>query len=332
MFYPSSFTPEQRRMVYSNVKEEIAYHTEQGEHHYSQGYYSEAVNDFEKVNFYEERTVIPLSRIKQITEKAEEKSKFYYERGMKALNSNNKQALIEFNRMMRCDPTYKDGKAQYEHLKKNKEIAALLATLKSDLGTNLKKNLQNTSALKSLNQSLDTLALYDDSNPLVIKSKELAETYRKIHLKKAIAFYKNQKYDDASEKFESLLQIYPQEPTAQKYLSQIVTKQEGQKKIKLARNALEQKDYRLAMKYASKGLETYPSNKEWQNVYDVAAKEYELTIPERIAKGIECYNKQELDNALALFQSVLETDSNNTISVVYIKKIKQQLQTIKSLR
>lgn len=332
MFFPSTYTPEQKRSVYTSVQDEISYRTEQGELHYAQGYYAAAVEDFERVNFYEGRAVISLNRIKRIAEKAEERSKYYYDRGMKVLESDKKQALIEFNRMMRSDPKYKDGRVHYERLKKEKEIIIVLSSLEADLNEKLKKNIQSTSALKSFNQSLEALAQYDDSNPLVIKAQEVLANQRKIQLAKAVALFENQKYDEASERLVFIQQIYPNEPTAQRYLDQLAAKQEVQKRVKLARNALEQKEYRSAMKCASKVLEMEASNKEGQAILETATKKYEQNIPELIAKGIGYYKKQELQNALEVFQSILEVDSNNSTSIIYIKKIKRQLETIKSLK
>ena len=332
IFFPSTFTPEQKRTVYSSVHDEIIRRAEQGELHYAQGYYAAAIEDFEAVNFYEGRAVIPLNRIKRIAEKAEERSTYYYDRGMKFRESDKKQALIEFNRMIHCDPKYKDGKAQYEKLKKEKEIRTLLSMLEADLDTKLKKNIQNPAALKSLNLAHDVLAQYDDSNPLVLKAEELIANQRKIQLGKAIALFESQKYEEALEKFELLGQIYPNESTISRYIDQIHAKQEGQKKVKSAQSALEQKDYRLAMKYASKVLESEPNNKEAQSILDSASKKYAQSVPELVSKGISYYNKQEMENALAVFQAVLDVDANNTTSIVYIKKIKQQLRTIKSLK
>jgi tetratricopeptide (TPR) repeat protein len=332
MSHTPEVTPEQKRAVYSSVHDEIVRRNEQGEIHYAQGYYAAAVEDFEAVNFYEGRAVISLNRIKRISEKAEERSKYYYARGMRALESDKRQSLIEFNRMIHCNPKYKDGKVQYEKLKKEKEIAAFLATLETDINSKLKKNLQSTSALKLLNQSIEALAQYDDSNVVVIKAQETLASERKTQLNKAIALFDNQKYDDASEKFEAILQIYPNEPTAQRYLDQLAAKQEVQKRVKLARSAMEQQDYRLAMKYASKVLEMDSGNSEGKNILDVATKKYQQSIPKLVAKGIEYYNKQQMENALTVFQSVLEVDSNNTTSIVYMKKIKRQLDTIKRLK
>lgn len=332
MFFPSTFTPEQKRSVYNSVQDEIIYRSEEGELHYAQGYYAAAVEDFETVNFYEGRAVIPLSRIKRIAEKGEERSKYYYERGLRVQDSDKKQSLIEFNRMMRCDPKYKDGKTRYEKLKKEKEIHKLLLALEDDLDAKLKKNLQSTAALRSLNQSRETLAQYDDSNPLVIKAEEILQHQRKIKLEKGISLYNDQKYDDASEKFDTVVQFYPSEPTAQRYLDQISIKQETQKRIKLARNAMDQKDYRLAIKYGAKALELDAGNAEARSILDSATKKFEQTVPDLIAKGIGYYNKQEMNNALEIFQSILDADPNNPTAIVYVKKIKRQLETIKSLK
>lgn len=332
LFFPSTFTPEQKRTVYSSVHDEIIHRSEQGEIHYAQGHYAAAVEDFEAVNFYEGRAVIPLNRIKRIAEKAEERSAYHYERGMKLRQSDKKQALIEFNRMIHCDPKYKDGKEQYEKLKQEKEIQLVLSALESDLDVKLKKNNQNLLALKSLNVAHDVLAQYDDSNPFVLKAEELIANQYKFQLNKATVLLENQKYDEALEKLEILEQIYPNESSLQRYVDQIHFKQEIQKRVKSAQNALDQKDYRVAMKNASKILEIDPNNKEGQNIFDAASKKYTQSIPQLIAKGISYYNRQEMENALAIFQLVLDIDANNTTSIVYIKKIKQQLHTIKSLK
>lgn len=341
-----TYTPEQKRMLYNSVQEEIGYRTAQGEKHLAQGYYARAIEDFEAVNFYEGRAVIPLNRIKRIAEQAEEKSAFFYDRGMKIQESDKRQALIEFNRMMRCDPKYKDGKEQYERLKNEKEIGVLLLEREKQLDTCL-KNTQTIAALKSLNQAYEELAQYDDAHPSVVKAREVIDEYRKVHLESAIELYEAKKYDDAINKFEQLLQIFPKEPTAQKYLDQFASKQEEQKrirlehlasvqeiqkKVKVARNALEQKEYCLASKYASKVLEIDPNNKEGQYILDVSTKNCAQNIPALLTKGIGYYKKQQMENALEVFQSVLEVDANNTTSIAYIKKIKRQLQTIKSLK
>jgi tetratricopeptide (TPR) repeat protein len=342
-----TFTPEEKRALYSSVQEDISHRSARGELHYAQGYYAAAVEDFEAVNFYEGRAVIPLNRIKRIAEKADERSAYYYERGMKVRESDKKQSLIEFNRMMRCNPKYKDGKVQYDKLKNDKDIMVLLSAREADLNTKLQKNIQSASALKSLNQSLEELAQYDDSNLLVIKASEILDGYRKTNLEKGIALYEDQKYDEALNKFELILQIYPKEPTAQKYLDQLASKQEeqkrikidhlvstqeGQKQVKLARTALKQKDYCLARKYASKVLEMDTSNKEGQYILEMSTKNCAQNIPALISKGVSLYKKQQMENALEVFQSVLAVDVNNTTSIAYIKKIKQQLQTIKSLK
>lgn len=332
MFFPSTFTPEQKRSVYNSVQDEIAYRSEQGELHYAQGYYAAAVEDFETLNFYEGRAVIPLSRIKRIAEKGEERSRYYYERGLRVQESDKKQAMIEFNKMMRCNPNYKDGKGRYERLKKEKENQKLLLALEYDLDAKLKKNLQSTGALRALSQSRDALAQYDDSNPSVKKADDILQQQRKMKLEKGIALYNDQKYDDASEKFDTVVQFYPNEPTAQRYLDQISIKQETQKRIKLSRNAMDQKDYRLAMKYAAKALEIDAGNAEARSILESATRKFEQSIPDLIAKGIGYYNKQEMNNALEIFQSVLDADANNSTALVYVKKIKRQLETIKSLK
>lgn len=342
-----TYSPEQKRRIYNSVQEDIAYRSDQGEKHLAQGHYAAAIDDFEAVNFYEGRAVIPLARIKRIAEQAEEKSTYFYERGMKALESDKKQAFIEFTRLMQCNPKYKDALERYNQLKSDKEVSAFLDERRIKLDNYLQNNSQSVSDLKVLNHTFEELSQYDDTCPSVIKAREYLDEYRAASLQKAIAAYESKKYDDAIHKFEQILHIFPKEPTAQKYIDQYVAKQEEQKRakleylssvqelqkrVKLARNAFEQKEYCLAAKYASKVLENDSNNKEGQYILDTSTKYCAQNIPALISKGISYYKQQRMENALEAFQSVLEVDANNTTSIAYIKKIKRQLQTIKSLK
>lgn len=341
------YTPEEKRMIYNSVQEDIVFRSAQGEKHLAQGYYSAALEDFEAVNFYERSPVIPLARIKKIAEQTEEKSTYFYERGIKLIESDKKQALMEFNRLMRCNPKYKDGKTHYEQLKNDKEIGEFLLEKVTKLESYLQNNTHSHATLKALNQSFEELAKYDDTHPSVEKAKLFLDEYRNKSLEQAVRLYEAKKYDEAINKFEQIIQIFPKESTAQKYIDQYMSKQEEQKrirfehiasvqelqkKVKLARSTFEQKEYCQASKYASKVLEDDPNNKEGQYIFDSSTKYCAHNIPALIRKGIHYYKQQRMENALEAFQSVLEVDANNTTSIAYIKKIKRQLQTIKNLK
>ena len=329
---PDSLSPEEKRVIYHSVQDEIEQLIAEGETFYASGYYADAAKAFELVNFYEDRAVIPTDRIRKIRIRANANGKHYYTRALKYLKKDKKRALQEFNKMMRNDPDYKDGEERFEKLKKDPEIHAFLEKLEKALQNALANNKGTAKDLTRINTALDKLVVYDDSNPVALNAKEVIKNQRNALLNEAIRLYNKGAYASATKKFELVQSIYKKELTAEKYLAKIGDKNRLAQILKKAEEALVKEEYATAIESAEDALDLDANNKEAKRVLSEAKKGYEKQIPDLINQGITFYGKQEFDKALKAFQAVLVLDPDDNTSLTYIKKIERQLETIQSLK
>lgn len=330
--HPDNLNPEEKRLVYQSVQDEIDTYTAQGDLYYETGYYADAAAAYEMVNFYEDRAVIPIEKIRKIQARAKANGKHYYKRALGYLKSDPKKALGEFNKMMRNDPGYKDGKARFEALKKDPAVRKFLAALESSLEKALSRNKGSSNDIKRINAALQKLIQYDDADPVALRAKEVIQAQRTALLGEAVRLYNQGSLDRAAEKFRLIQNIYQKDAAAEKYLTRILAKQELAKTLKKAREALAKEDFRLAIEAAEKALDIDSNNKEAQKIIEEAKLNFEKQIPQLIAQGKDYYGKQDLENALKAFQAVLVWDPDDNTSLTYIKKIERQLETIENLK
>ncbi|MDD5051443.1 MAG: hypothetical protein PHO27_01780 [Sulfuricurvum sp.] len=332
LFNSTDKTVEEKKIIYKNVTNEIDFLKERGEKSLEEGYYTSAATDFKMVNYYKDAPVIPIEKIEDIQYKAKISSKYHYERGMKLLHTNKKEALIEFNKMVQNDPSYKDGKEQFNKLRTDEQIVPFLASLEKSVNDQLKKNFFTINALAKLNRSTLQLLEYNHESTIASTAKNIIKDHQKEMIDESVSLYNEQKFDVALEHFQLLKEIYGKDKTVQKYLDKYAFKKEVETKLKLAKHSLNTRKYPLAIKYSESILEIDPNNNEAKNILINATNKHKAILPHLLYKGITYYNKHELNNALKIFQSILEMDPTNPTATVYIKKITQQLETIKCLK
>ncbi len=329
---PENLSPDEKRVIYHSVQDEIEQLTAEGDTLYASGYYMAAAEAYELVNFYEDRAVIPADKIRKIRIRANANGKHYYKRALKYLKKDKKRALHEFNKMMRNDPEYKDGKTRFETLKNDPEIRAYLAKLEKDLQSALNNNMGTAKDLKRINKALDKLKEYDDGNDIAIQAKEIIKAQRSALLNEGVRLYNKGALGKASDKFRLVQSIYKKDRTAEKYLAKISNKNRLGNLLKQAKKALDKESYAQAIETAEAALDIDANSKEAKRILTAARKGYEKQIPDLINQGIDFYGKQDFDQALKAFQAVLIMDPEDNTSLTYIRKIERQLETIKSLK
>jgi tetratricopeptide (TPR) repeat protein len=329
---PENLSPDEKRVIYHSVQDEIEQLTAEGDTLYASGYYQAAAEAYELVNFYEDRAVIPTDRIRKIRIRANANGKHYYKRALKYLKKDKKRALHEFNKMMRNDPEYKDGKARFEMLKNDPRIRTFLAKMENDLQKALEKNKGAAKDLKRINTALARLVKYDDSNNVAMKAKGIIKAQRRALLNEAVRLYHKGALGKASAKFRLVQSIYKKDRTAEKYLDKIRLKNRLADILNRANKALAEAAYAQAIEAAEAALDIDANSKEAKRILTAARKGYEKQIPDLINQGITYYGKQDFEKALKAFQAVLIMDPDDNTSLTYIRKIERQLETIKSLK
>lgn len=328
---PENLSPDEKRLLYHSVQDEIEQLSAEGERLYDNGYFADAAEAFELVNFYEDRTVIPTARIRKIRIRANANGRHYYDKAERYIKQDKKRALLLYNRMMRNDPDYKDGRERFETLKDDPEIRPFLANQEARLQKALENNMGSARDYARIDAALEALTEYDDSNPVAQQAKALIKKRRSTLLSEGIRLYNRGAYTRAAERFKLVRSIRPEDRTAEKYLTRIRTKNELGKLLKKARIAMKQKEYGTAYTSAEQVLGLDAHNSEAKRIARESKAQYEKQIPELISRGIAHYGRQEFDKALSAFQAVLLLDPDNNTPLTYIRKIERQLATIKSL-
>jgi len=329
---PDTIKVDDKRLIYQSVQEEIDDYKLQGDVLYSTGYYADAAKAYEMVNYYEGHALIPLEKIRSIHAQAIQAAKTHYDRGVKYTKDKKKLALIEFNKVVCNDPTYKDSVVRYKTLKQDPAIEPFLAKLEESLNKALEGDLSKKETLTRVHTAMNELRLYDETNLVVAKAKEVLKKQRTVLIDEAVGQYNKGSFENATSSFKFIQSVYPKDPIAQKYLSLIYAKKEIHSVLQKAKDALKKGDYSSAITFSEKALEIDPHNAEALALSDTAKKEYEKQIPELITKGKELYNQQDFTNAKKVFQSVLLWNADDNTSLTYIKKIDEQLKTIESLK
>jgi Tfp pilus assembly protein PilF len=322
-----------KRLIYRSIKNEISLHSKKGDEDYKNGYYHDAINAYELVNFYEGSNTIPIDKIERMKKVAKYRAKIHYKNAQKYLKSEDKRkALIELNSAMMNNPNYKDTKRLYNNLKDDRALKIYINGLENRLETKIINNKGSFEELKSIQNSLKNLAKYDYKNESVEKARELLRREKSRLLRNAIDIYKQGKLIKAKKNFSKILSIYPYDDTATKYMQEIAFKQSKKHKLFLAHQALQSNEYLKAIEHAKQVLQLEPRNKEAKEIIQSAKKKAKDAVNRYVRDGKRYYNNKNLDQAKECFEKALKIDKTNNTSLIYHKKIQRQLQTIRSLQ
>jgi len=329
----NSLTKEEKKQLFINIQHKINNLKDEADSYYAQTYYLDALKTYELINFYNNKQIIAQDTINRLLKRIEANKKHYYNKAMnKKIATDKMKKLFYLNELMRNDPEYKDGKALYNTLRKDKEIEKFLEKDTKALSQLLEKDLQSESYIKKLHNTMIKIAKYNDLEPLVIKAKKVLKDKRTVLQKEGITLYKEKKIDLATKKFNFIKTIYKKDRTANKYLYLMSKNSKLSTMEKKAQNALKNGHYKEAIGLANKMLSFNNKNSKALNIFKKANSELKKQIPKMIKKATIYYSQQDYDKALSLFKEVLKLDSTNNTALTYTKKIKAQLKTIKSLQ
>jgi len=321
-----------KQLIYRSIQDEINLHNEKGDEAYEAGYNSDAIIAYELVNFYEGYNTIPLSKIKEIKKTAKTKSIYHYKQALLYEKKDNKRAVAEFNKVMINNPKYKDADERLSKLKDSRSMKIFINSMENSLQMRLLNNRGTIKDLKNINYSLNGLLKYDYKNETALKAKATLKEYHQVLIENAIDSYNKGNLYKAKVRFNSILSIYKKDQTSIDYLKKIKIKNSKKLNIKLAQNALNNREYINSIKYAQKVLNSDPKNVKAKKILIIAKKESKKEVANLLYIGKRHYSNKNLDKAQKSFNAVLKIDPYNNTSLIYSKKIERQLKTIKSLQ
>lgn len=321
-----------KQLIYRSIQDEINLYSEKGDDAYEAGYNSDAIIAYELVNFYEGYNTISLKKIKEIKKSAKSKSIYHYKQALRYSKKDKKRALSEFNVVMMNNPQYKDTKKRLSEIKENRDIKIFINSMENSLQMRMLNNRGTIKDLKNINYSLHGLLKYDYKNETALKARATLKEYHQVLVENAIETYKKGELYKAKTKFNSILSIYKKDQISIQYLEKIKIKNSRKLNMRLAQEALNNKEYIKSISYSKKVLKAEPSNKKAKKMITIAKKESKKEVANLIYIGKRHYNSKNLDKAKQSFNAVLKIDPYNNTSLIYSKRIERQLRTINSLQ
>jgi hypothetical protein len=321
-----------KRLIYKSIKNEIRLYHQKGDEDYKNGYYHDAAEAYELVNFYEGYPAISRQKIANIKAIAKQRAYLHYKKAQKYLRRDKKRATIELNSVIMNDPNYKDAQELYDELINDRAMHIHINALENSLETKLINNQGSYQELKAIQKSLNNLAKYDYKNTSLQKARDLLRSQKNILLKDAISIYKKGNLKKAKQLFVRILSLYPDDTTATNYMERIAFKQSKKHNLAMAKKALKENNYLESISHAKKVLRLEAQNKEAREIIATANRRAKTAVKKFVNDGKRYYNNKNLDQAKQCFEEALKIDKTNNTSLIYHKKIQRQLQTIKSLQ
>jgi tetratricopeptide (TPR) repeat protein len=330
--------PNEMRLIYRSIQDEIDSQNEKGDWASEYGYNARAIAAYELVNFYEGRAQIPKSKIDALKHKAKSKSRKHYAIARKYLSKDPKRALKELNTVLKNDPRHKEASVDLALLKRSPSLQGFIASLNETLRSALSYSGYGVKTVTAIGDAMQQLIDYDPQSPLIAPASERLERAHREWNARACEHYGKGEIDKAGKAFGEILSVFNEDRDAKRYLARCKEKMElkaAQKaldmELKAANKALERGDCAKAIELAKALLKRSSDDTEARDVLARAEEECQQKILQMIKVGAKQYFNKDLDGAKKSFEEVLKLDPENSVSLIYSKKIENQLTTIKSL-
>lgn len=322
-------TSDQKKLeIYHKVINEIKKYKKEGDIYLKKKYYHKAILSYEKVNFFEKKEVYSKKYLDGLKDRAKFNANYFLKKAKVQVKKNKLKALYYINVTMRNDPFLSEAIKLKETLLKDKKVKAIISKEEKEVQKLLKKSNINVYHTLALNKAVAKLLKHDEDNTFALQAKNKIKNSYEDLLKNSIKLYNKKQYDKAKKEFKLLSSIYPNDNKIYNYLYNIKQKE----LIEDAKEYLTKKDYLKAQEIAKKVLKSDKYNKEAKEILEasILAK---CDITGKLAnKGIRLYINQNFDKAKKIFEKIIACEPNNQRAYAYLKKINQQLNTIKKLR
>ena len=319
--------PDEMKLIYRTIQNEINFQNKKADTALLYGYNHDAITAYELVNYYKGYYYISAKKISNLKQLTKRNTNNHYKQALKYLNKSNKKALLELNTVLKNNPKHEDAIKHLSKLEDKRKIKIFLNSLDSSTKMAIRNNKSSFKSIKKINNYQKELISYDYDNQLIYEAQDILESEYDNLMNKAIKNYKKEKLLVAKTEFNEIISIYTNDKSAKKYLF----KTNSKLNLKNAQVALKKGNCAKSINLSNKVLKSDYFNKKAKIILSKAETECRKQISKILQRGKVHYNNKNLDIAQKSFQKVLKLDPNNSISLVYTKKIQSQLRTIKSL-
>lgn len=324
----NSLSAQKKFEIYHSVKDEIENYKTEASTYYNNKYFYKAIQAYEKVNFYEGKDVYSQEFINKVKRRANANGIHFYKKAVRFSKKNRIKALYYVNLMMRNTPHFEKGLELKETLLEDKKVSTFISKKENSIEKLISANNLDIKTIVSLKKAMKSLSYYDNDNAVLLKAENKIANEHPRLVKKAINLYNQEKFIEAKKEFNLLSSIYPKSKTINTYLYNIKQKE----RLQEAKEYLAKKEYNKALQSAKSVLKINKYNKEAKEIIDtsIVAKCHLTNNLEK--EGIDYYINQRFDDAKKAFEKIISCKPDDRKAIAYLKKIKQQLNTINKLQ
>lgn len=307
-------TEDEKQKVYQKTKDEIAFYKNEGSTFYYNSHYKMALKSYEKVNFYEQKSIYSKNFIKLLNKEAVSNSKSYFKKAKALMKKDKIKALYFFNKM-ELNKDDKEASTLLEKLKQDKEVSLYLKKLEDELNKKINSYDGKIDSFIALHKEYEELFFYDYKNPLIVKARDILKTNYFIFLADGKELYSEKKYKEARKLFSQLEKVYPKNRVIKSYQS------------------LLGKNYQKVKRVEKVKTKEVVTKKE--KVEEITEEKVEAIFDETnllLKIGVHYYGNQDFQKAKNVFNRILLNDDKNITAMTYLKKINRRLKTINSLQ
>ncbi|NVJ53059.1 MAG: hypothetical protein HWD90_05145 [Campylobacteraceae bacterium] len=324
----NTLSDEKKLEIYHKVMNEIKNYKKQGDIYLKKKYYYKAILSYEKVNFYEKEEVYSKKYINSLKNRAKFNANYFFKKAKAQLKRNKLKSLYYINLTMRNNPFLPEAIKLKETLLNDEKVKVFISKEEKELQKLLQKSKINVYHTLALDNAIKKLNRYDENNPFALQAKnKIKDSYEEL-LTNSIKLYDKKQYDKAKKEFRILSSIYQEDYKIDNYLHNIKHKE----LIEEAKDYLAKKEYLKAQEIASNVLKSNKYNKEAKEILEASTLAKCDLTGKLASKGIRLYLNQNFDDAKKIFEKIIACEPDNQRAYAYLKKINQQLNTIKKLR
>jgi tetratricopeptide (TPR) repeat protein len=318
-------------MIYRQMKDTIRTNYREGISLYRKGKYADALERFEKVESIDPEYA-DVRRYVSITKEAlQKKAKKYYDRGISSKRAGNyDEALDQFLIAQNEDPDYKDTKAQIASIRNNPVIEKRFkaAVTKAEALFN-KKNYR-----AGYEQCLKAQKYRPDNAELIIlmkKTESALDDRSAPYVKKAKASYDKGRYEQAKIFALKALEINPWDKDSKSILSACNGRIYLDQQYTSAKKKYQTGDYFGSLDIFNQIARSEPGYRDTQGYIDTITARLSKDIPRFYERGVNLYDSEMFEEAVAEFNKVLKVDQNHQKAKEYRERALAKLELKKSL-
>lgn len=268
-----------------------------------------------------------------------QKAEVFYNRGLSYYGRKTfEEAIKEFDQALLLNPNHENAK-KYRQMAIDELEAERLGLKGLEAAKSFyEKGMKNFNeekyyqAKKDFNMAIKAYPAFKEAVEMLPKAEERLAQQIKPFFNEAVSDYRKRKFSSATENFNQVLKLDPENKEALEYLDKIQNEKNAaiQFHFTEGKRAFNSQDYSKAIYHFNEVVFLDNENREARKLLEAAREKVRAETEKLHAQALKEYEAQRFDEAIALWKKVLALDAANKVAENYIEeaeKKKKELRT-----